>query len=149
MNVSTINQRDLNGLISLVLQLWPHSSYEEEFQHYAEVLAKKEEQVFVANASNRIIGFIHLALRTDYVEGTTTSPVAYLEGIYVEPSHRQAGVARQLLLAGEKWGREMGCREMGSDAELENHLSIEFHHAAGFEEANRVVCFRKSLITDH
>lgn len=38
-----------------------------------------------------------------------------------------------------------GCDELGSDCELENTLSIEFHNGVGFEEANRLVCFIKKI----
>ncbi len=45
----------------------------------------------------------------DYVNGCDTSPVGFLEGIYVDPARRRAGVARALLAAAEGWVRERGC----------------------------------------
>lgn len=39
----------------------------------------------------------------------------------------------------------MGYREIASDAELENTASRSAHRALGYEEIERVVCFRKSL----
>ena len=35
--------------------------------------------------------------------------------------------------------------ELASDCELDNEESLRFHLALGFEEANRIICFRKSL----
>lgn len=39
----------------------------------------------------------------------------------------------------------MGCTEFAGDCEMDNADSLRFHKALGFEEANRIVCFRKSL----
>jgi len=79
------------------------------------------------------------------VEGTETSPVGYLEGIFVREGYRKQGLARKLLLACEAWAAEQGCTEFASDCELTNTVSQEFHQKLGFEEANRVVCFVKKL----
>jgi aminoglycoside 6'-N-acetyltransferase I len=79
------------------------------------------------------------------VEGTETSPVGYLEGIYVTESARNRGIARQLLAECENWAREQGCREFASDCELGNTVSLEFHLSLGFREVNRIICFAKKL----
>ena len=78
-------------------------------------------------------------------EGAYTSPVGYLEGIYVEPAFRRCGVAAELVRACEAWARARGCSEFASDTEAENVRSIHFHLSVGFQEANRVVCFLKRL----
>ncbi|MBL7872457.1 MAG: GNAT family N-acetyltransferase [Cyclobacteriaceae bacterium] len=59
-----------------------------------------------------------MSLRTDYVEGTTTSPVVYIEGLYIEPLYRNQGVANRLVRKSEDWGLEQNCTEMASDAKL-------------------------------
>ncbi|MBN2794287.1 MAG: GNAT family N-acetyltransferase [Clostridia bacterium] len=91
------------------------------------------------------LGFIQLSLRHDYVEGSESSPVGYVEGIYVKDEHRRKGIARKLIEFAEEWSREQGCTELASDCELSNTLSIDFHKNSGFTEANRLVCFIKSL----
>ena len=100
---------------------------------------------YLARAGERHIGFAQCALRHDYVEGTSTSPVGYLEGIYVLEEYRREGVAVGLLTACENWARQSGCKEFASDCELDNTLSLRFHLAVGFEEANRIICFAKKL----
>ena len=91
------------------------------------------------------IGFAQCGLRRDYVEGADSSPVGYLEGIYVEEAYRRKGYARLLLTACEIWAREQGCTEFASDCELANGESLRFHLSVGFEEANRIICFVKKL----
>ena len=79
------------------------------------------------------------------MEGTKTTPVGYLEGIFIREEYRKQGYAKKLLSKCEEWAKEQGCSEFASDCELENEISIEFHIKMGFEEANRIVCFKKSL----
>jgi aminoglycoside 6'-N-acetyltransferase I len=95
--------------------------------------------------SNQAVGFIEVAVRTDYVNGTDFSPVAFLEGIYVVPEARRRGTARALVAAAERWAINKGCREFASDAAIENELSHTMHRALGFEETKRAVFFRKAL----
>lgn len=95
-------------------------------------------------ASGGLCGFAEVGLRS-HAEGCLTSPVGYLEGIWVDPEYRRRGVGRALLAASQTWARERGATEMGSDAALGNQASHFFHRAAGFQEVDRVVCFRRSL----
>ena len=104
-----------------------------------------ELAVFLALEDGAPAGFAQCQLRRDYVEGTQTSPVGYLEGIYVREQYRGRGLARALLRACEDWAAERGCGEFASDCQLENKDSIAFHLGAGFAEANRIVCFVKPL----
>jgi len=91
------------------------------------------------------VGFVEVALRADYVNGTDTSPVAFLEGIYVVPEARRTGVGRRLVAEAQGWARNMGCSEFASDASLENTSSHIMHLALGFVETERVVFFKKVL----
>lgn len=91
------------------------------------------------------IGFAQCQLRYDYVEGTSTSPVGYLEGIFVKESYRSKGYAKELLTECEVWAKGNGCQEFASDCEIDNINSLHFHKAMNFTEANRIICFTKLL----
>lgn len=91
------------------------------------------------------VGFAQCQLRNDYVEGTDTSPVGYLEGIFVKEDYRHKGYAKDLLGECEKWAKLQGCKEFASDCEINNIDSFNFHKAMNFEEANRIICFTKKL----
>lgn len=97
------------------------------------------------DAVGESVGFAEAALRHDYVNGCDTSPVLFLEGIYVEPSARLSGAARTLADAVMDWGKGRGCTEMASDADLANQGSHDFHSAIGFVETERVVYFRRMI----
>jgi aminoglycoside 6'-N-acetyltransferase I len=100
--------------------------------------------VFIAESDGEPIGFIELGLR-NYAEGCRTSPVAYVEGLYVEADYRRRKVGQALVRVGESWAKAQGHRELASDALIENDKSFAAHKAYGFAEVERIVCFRKSL----
>lgn len=90
-------------------------------------------------------GFVEASIRYDYVNGATCSPVAFLEGIYVDPAVRHTGIARRLVEKVSAWAKGRGLAELASDANLSNKTSHAVHEALGFEETERVVFFRMSL----
>jgi len=100
--------------------------------------------VFVAESDGRLVGFLELDFRK-YAEGCESSPVPFIEGWYVDPAFRGRGIGRALVKTAEAHAREAGQHEIASDAELTNVDSIAAHRALGFEEIERIVCFRRSL----
>ena len=138
-------EKDIAAVATLAAALWPHHSARELEAEFAPLLGKKEAAVFLQLEGSTPVGFAQCQLRHDYVEGTKTSPVGYLEGIYVAPACRHRGFAAALLRACENWAEEMGCTEFASDCELTNSDSYAFHKSMGFAEANRIICFAKTL----
>ena len=136
---------DLDSLTDLALGLWPGHEKGELMAELEEIFAKEDAAFFLAEAKGKQVGFAQCQLRSDYVEGTQSSPVGYLEGIFVSEEARGSGIAKRLLGACEDWARAQGCREFASDCELTNTGSLSFHLAMGFSEANRIICFTKRL----
>ena len=91
-----------------------------------------------------LAGFVEIGSRK-YAEGCDTTPVAYLEGWYVDPEFRRTGLGARLIRAAETWALRHGFSEMASDTELDNDISEQAHIALGFEEVERQICFRKRL----
>ena len=137
--------QDLPILAELACRLWPDNTADEMCSEMGEILAKPDAAFFLAYAENVPIGFAQCQLRHDYVEGTDSSPVGYLAGIYGTQSHRHHVIAKRLLHMCEAWAKEQGCTEFASDCELDNTQSLQFHLNVGFEEANRIICFTKKL----
>ena len=143
--IQKAENRELYLLSELACQLWPDHAGEEMCSELADMIAKPEAAFFQAYSEETTVGFAQCQLRYDYVEGTDSSPVGYLEGIYVAEEYHKQGVARELLAACESWAKEKECSEFASDCELDNVQSLRFHLNAGFEEANRIVCFTKKI----
>ncbi len=98
----------------------------------------------VDRGDGSLAGFIEIGSR-NYAEGCESSPVAYLEGWYVDPDDRRGGIGRRLQQAAEAWAVANGFTEMASDTELHNDVSLRAHTALGFEEVERQICLRKRL----
>lgn len=136
------NESDLEVLTGLALKLWPGHHRESLAEELTRLLNRPDAAFFLEESGQ---GFAQCQLRHDYVEGTESTPVGYLEGIFVEVCSRRRGLARELMSACEDWALQQGCREFASDCELTNSRSLDFHLALGFEEANRIICFTKKL----
>ena len=136
---------NLEEIANLAIQMWTENTVPGLIGEFREILSKGEAQFFLKYVENIPVGFAQCQLRQDYVEGTDTSPVGYLEGIFIREGYRHRGYAKELLSECEKWAREKGCKEFASDCELDNDGSFGFHMALGFEEANRIICFTKKL----
>jgi aminoglycoside 6'-N-acetyltransferase I len=101
--------------------------------------------VFVKDREDgRLGGFIEIGERA-YAEGCETSPVAFIEGWYVDGDLLNQGVGRALVAAAEKWAKRRGYQEMGSDLVLGNDISLNAHLALGFKEVERLVALAKRL----
>lgn len=135
------------GWLEMRQALWPGAPNGEHLSQMESQIADQHRygQFVAYSDTGKPIGFAEVSLRSDYVNGTYSSPVAFLEGIYVIPEARRHGVARSLLAEVDRWARSAGCQELASDALLENQMSHAMHRALGFEETERVVFYRKSL----
>lgn len=138
-------KEDIAVIANLAVLLWNNSSVDELIHEFSEMISKGTAQIFLKVENEIPVGFAQCQLRHDYVEGTETTPVGYLEGIFVKDACRKKGYAKELLAECERWAKANGCVEFASDCEMNNADSVQFHKAMNFTEANRIVCFTKKL----
>ena len=143
--IKKAGNNDLETLAKLASEMWHNHSINELINEFSEIMINGKSQFFLKYESEFPIGFAQCQLRYDYVEGTSTSPVGYLEGIFVKESYRSKGYAKELLTECEVWAKGNGCQEFASDCEIDNINSLHFHKAMNFTEANRIICFTKLL----
>lgn len=136
---------DVPQLVSLAIQMWKSHTVEDLTKIFCEHIRKGKNIIFLAISEEHIVGFAQCGLRFDYVEGTDSSPVGYLEGIFVLEEYKKRGYAKELLGECQNWAKDQGGLEFASDCELDNEDSLKFHLKMGFAEANRIICFTKSL----
>jgi|SRR5262245_12180918 len=127
--------------------LWPDETLEQHRRYATSLLGRPDDAIvyLACEESGDSIAFAEATLRRDYVNGCGSSPVGFLEGIYVHPTHRKRGFARLLCQTLEEWARRMGCSEFASDVLLTNELGQLVHRALGFNETDRVVIYSKRL----
>lgn len=138
-------QADALALAELAIKMWLGNTVSELQSEFLDLISSDNSVCFIKYVGNKEVGFVQCQLRNDYVEGTDTSPVGYLEGIFIEKEYRHRGYAKDLLSKFEKWAKEKNCTEIASDCEIDNDISLEFHLSMGFEEVNRIICFRKDI----
>ena len=134
--------------------LWPESSSEEHREELDIVLSRRAatrlpEVILVSQDDDgALTGFLEVGLRS-HADGCDPSlPVGYVEGWFVRAGSRKRGIGAELMQAAENWAREQGCREIASDALIENVVSLNAHEALGFQEVDRCVHYRKALVQD-
>ena len=138
-------KEDVACIAEMAIMMWDSHSVEELAEEFEIVLDNEECAIYLYCIDNMPIGFAQCGLRHDYVEGTESNPVGYLEGIFIQEEYRKKGYARNLLAECENWAKEKGCSEFASDCELDNGVSFDFHMNVGFTEANRIICFTKQI----
>lgn len=143
--IRTAQAQDIPMWAALREALWPDADGAGELAEISHDLVRLDRAAFLAFAGDTAVGLAEASLRQDYVNGTETSPVAFLEGWYVLPGWRGRGIGRALVDAVVAWAREQDVHELASDSLLDNVDAQRAHAACGFEETERVVYFRRRL----
>jgi aminoglycoside 6'-N-acetyltransferase I len=152
-SIRTARQGDEDELAELRALLWPEGTVEEHRHEVQKLIQSRMSgtlpaAVLVAiDASERLAGFLEVGLRSHADGCDVARPVGFVEGWFVREEMRGQGIGRQLMKAAEDWSRGHGCREIASDALVDNMESREAHNALGFEVVDLCVHFRKSLQT--
>lgn len=136
---------DLNKVVKLAQKLYGEPDFEVLKNEFKQFVEDDDCLILLAQIGGEMVGFAHIKIRHDYVEGCETYNVAYLEGIFVEEGFRKQGLAKEFVKFAISWAKEKGCCEFASDCPLTNAESIEFHKAIGFQEVNRIVCFKRKI----
>jgi aminoglycoside 6'-N-acetyltransferase I len=157
-HVRAPNVEDREEWLRMRRSLWPDCPDEE---HDADIMAFLDHEDVPSPAScgfstgeiatlvaeregGGLCGFVEASIRP-YAEGVEAKPVCYIEGWYVDPDMRRRGVGWALVEAAEAWARSKGCRQMASDAYIDNTVSVESHARLGYREVERLVHFAKDL----
>ena len=146
MSVGRLKRSQIPGWLRLRSALWPRTPLEVQRREMADILSDEEfNAVFVSrDRAGHLTGFLEASLRLR-AGGCRTSPIGYVEGWYVVPQERRKGVGGALLARAEAWAAARGCREMASDADMENEAGRAAHRLLGYEETSRLAHFRKAL----
>ena len=147
MGIVSTDASNLKEWTDLALLLFPESSFDEELDLHKKILASKNEVGLLYQEGGRYVGYMNLSIRSDYVNGTDTSPVVFVEAIYVLPDCRHRGIGKEFIEYAERYAKHMGITQLASDCYIDNSLSERFHKSCGFIEKERVICFVKNIET--
>ncbi len=145
MNIRPVQPTDRDEWFRMRYRLWTDSPDDQIQEIDAFFATPQDGATFVVERHDGgLCGFIEISLR-HYVEGCISSPVPYIEGWYVDKDMRRRQLGSRLVQAAEEWARSQGFSEMASDTQLDNDISQQAHQALGYEEVERIVCYRKDL----
>lgn len=149
MEIRRLTEDDRDEWLRLRSRLWPDTPDLVHERQVDGVLSKPDRRVAFGylHEDGHLGGFVEAGLR-NHAEGCETSPVAYLEGWYVEEEYRGRAIGRTLVQRVEAWAREHACAELASDTNQGNLEGQKAHLALGFEEAGRLVHYRRTLDPD-
>ena len=145
MGIVHADASNLKEWTELAVLLFPDSSFEEELGFHQEILTLEKEFGLLYQTDGQYVGFMNLSIRTDYVNGTDSSPVVFIEALYVLPAYREQGIARKFIEYAEQYAKQKGITQLASDCLIDNHVSECFHKSCGFVEKERVICFVKDV----
>ncbi len=148
MNVRPLEKRDVEAWSQMRSRLWPDADgdglYRETIAFVAGDYPVLSAVIVAEDEGGALRGFVEIFIRP-FSDGCDSMPVPHVEGWYVEPSHRGAGLGRRLVRAAENWAGSRGFSELASDTEIQNEGSRRAHEACGFQEVARIIKFRKPL----
>ena len=90
-----------------------------------------EKRIFVAESEGKVCGYIICWQEQDRVK------TLYVDDLCVDPSYRRRGVAKKLMDAASKYGRETGCVFMLLNAWDGNKNAEEFYRSYGMTERSK------------
>lgn len=145
MKIRAMGPSDFNEWLRMRNELWPGQDPDEMRAEMEQIFADARQPVFVAERpGGGLGGFLEASIHVD-TYGTDTRPVGYIEGWYVDASLRRQGIGGQLVTAAEAWAVGQGLKEMASDCEIDNQVSLQAHLALGYEDVERLIHFRKRI----
>lgn len=150
------NIKELSEYHRMRHTLWPAHEINDLYDEMLKILSErtfyKNElswTTFVAvREKGDLCGFIEITLYPE-LDFTTSKPVGFIEGWYVDEDLRKSGIGRGLVDAAIDFIRSQGCTEIASDVESDNLVSQAAHLRLGFKEAKRdveCVFYKKSIV---
>jgi len=123
-----------------------YSSLDDEFheKEMKQIIESNDWFCYFLVDDNQIVGMAELSSR-NIVDGCLSSPVAYIEGLYLKKVYRGIGLGREAIKIIKEWCQEKGFTELGMDTELDNLGAQRFFRAVGLRETYRIVQFRTRI----
>ena len=101
---------DAEALAALAIQMWSDHAPEDLEAEFRRLAMNDEAACFIKYVDEKPIAFAQCGLRHDYVEGTDSSPVGYLEGVFCLGRISETRLCR---------GAPVRMREMGKGKRLQ------------------------------
>ena len=144
MEIIEVTNKSIDDCIRMRMELFPDLEKNYHKEELELIITDDRFADFIGCINHEPMALLELSFR-NIVDGCLSSPVGYIEGIFIDKKYRGKNYGKRLIEFAEEFFRSRGCSEMASDAEIKNTASHKFHISCGFEETYRVVQFKKKL----
>ena len=121
--------RDAAQLVALAEQLIPLKEGAARDGLLRTALHDPACTIFVAEADDRLVGFIEVRVVPDFVEG---APIAIIHNLVVETDYRRQGVGSHLIQRVKDEVEQRNVTETHVWTEFDNHPALLFYTRHGF-----------------
>ncbi|MGD8252681.1 MAG: GNAT family N-acetyltransferase [Desulfobacterales bacterium] len=123
---------DFEAVANLIRQLMPGSSWDSGMlKPIFETALASPDQVYVSALRGRAVaGFASMTVRTCL---WNAGPIAFIDELVVDESHRGAGIGSRLLDRLAEEASERGCRYLELDSAPHRESAHRFYRDRGFE----------------
>lgn len=144
MKIVPVSKETLEDCFQMRMELFPSLDADFNKKELEIIIGSSIFQDFIGYINDEPAALLELSFR-NIVDECLSSPVGYIEGIYIKEKFRGKNYGKKMVEFAEEFFRTNGCTEMASDAEIENTASHKFHLSCGFQETYRIVQFKKNL----
>ncbi|WP_369127160.1 GNAT family N-acetyltransferase [Snodgrassella gandavensis] len=107
-----------------------------------ERLEKQDSAIFIAYHQQQACGFVQLYFS---FSSLSISPTIILNDLYIPVSHRQKGIATQLMQYVKKFARDGGYSGISSCTANDNHKARALYEQAGYQIDEQFVYYSLNL----
>lgn len=149
MNVRLANSGDISAISSLYQKFYDYNAKQQpeyyravgENGKYPEsVISGNSGDIYVAETSDGIMGFIHVEEeKTAPFPPVVSHKFACVVDLYVEPEHRKIGIGKALLESAKVWAKDRGMEYLELFVLEENQIGQNFYEREDFKPASRTL----------
>ena len=132
---------DANDIARLAAQLGYDVEASMVVAKLSRMLARPDQQFFVADDDGRVVGWLHAAV-AEFVE---VDAFVVVGGLVVDEHHRRMGLGRLLMRRAEDWARTQGCSIVRLWSSVGRTAAHAFYEDLGYTKIKTQHSFVKSL----
>jgi len=144
LSIRTATLGDADAIARLTAHLGYDVSGSEVVSRLARLLARTDQEMFVAESNGQTVGWLHVAV-AEYIE---TGAFAVINGLVVDRAARAGGVGTQLLGRAEQWAIERGLSIVRLWSTTSRERAHEFYERLGYVKIKTQYAFIKSIAAD-
>ncbi len=146
MKIRALSIADKPAWLALRRRLHPALSDQQHARDWNRIMEQRDRRatLLCVDEPGVLLGMIEVSRRAEAHE-LGAGPVAYLDGLHLEPAQAREATARRLAEAAASWAHARGCRVLAADTSLDNQWQQKLLLELGFEEFARKVVYRRAL----